>query len=98
MDLETQIQSLIISFVYGMYISLTFNLLYKYLYINIKILKITLDIAYVFINVFIYFYLLLNINNGNVHPYFVGLLILGFITGNKKTKLIRKNKIVIKKI
>ena len=29
MDLETQIQSLIISFVFGMYLSLIFNLIYK---------------------------------------------------------------------
>ena len=96
MNLEIQIQSLITSFVYGLFISFTYNLLYKYLYINIKILKIILDIAYVLINTFIYYFLLLNINNGNVHPYFIGLLILGFIIGNKKVKSKRKKPIILK--
>lgn len=86
MNLETQIQSLIVSFVYGLFISLTYNILYKYLYTYGKITKIVLDITYVILITLIYFFILLKINNGNVHPYFIGTLILGFIIGNKKTK------------
>ena len=89
MTLEIQIQSLFTSFVYGLFLSFTFNILYKYLYINKKILKTIITILYTLTIVLIYFNILLIINNGIVHPYFIIMLIIGFITGNKKTKYIR---------
>lgn len=89
MDLETQIQSLISSFVYGMYLSLTYNLLYRYLYSNHIVVKIIMNSAYTIINVLVYFIMLRLINEGIVHPYFLISLLIGFITGNKTTKKIR---------
>ena len=89
MTLEIQIQSLLTSFVYGLFLSFTFNILYKYLYHNKKILRIVIDILYTLTFTIIYFSILIMINNGIVHPYFLIMLIMGFITGNKKTKNIR---------
>lgn len=89
MNLELQIQSLISSFVYGMYLSLTYNLLYKYLYANINVVKIITNALYTIINVIIYFLLLQFINEGIVHPYFLICLLIGFIIGNRTTRKIR---------
>lgn len=89
MDLEIQIQSLIVSYIYGLFFSLTYNLLFFILYHNNKYLRILFDLLYIFILFTLYFYILLVINKGIVHIYFVILLVLGFITGNYKTKKIR---------
>lgn len=89
MDLEIQLQSLITSLIYGMYLSLIYNILYKYLYSNNIFIKITWNIMFSVIHALIYFQFMKLINEGIIHIYFIVLLIIGFIIGNKKTKLIR---------
>ena len=93
MDLETQIQSLISSFIYGMYLSLIYNLSYKYLYSKNIIIKILTNFIYMIVNVITYFTILKLINEGIVHPYFLISLLMGFLVGNKTTKKIRTKKV-----
>ena len=89
MTLETQIQSIFVSFIYGMFSSLIYNFIYQVLYCNNNLLKIITNLLYSLIVFSLFFYLLYLINYGSVHIYFVLLFILGFIIGNKKTKKIR---------
>lgn len=89
MNLEIQIQSLVSSLVYGMYLSLLYNLMYKYLYNNNFFIKIIFNIIYVAINSLLYFFILILISEGNIHIYFIIMLAIGFILGNRKTKKIR---------
>lgn len=89
MDLETQIQSLITSFVYGMYLSLAYNIVYKYLYSDKILIKIIANLIFTITHSIIYFIFMKLINEGIIHVYFVILLIIGFIIGNKKTKSVR---------
>ncbi len=97
MNLETQIQSLISSFVYGLYLSLIYNIFYKYLYHKKIIIKVISNFLFTIINVSAYFFILMLINKGSIHIYFLISLIGGFLVGNKTTKKIR-TKVVDKKI
>lgn len=90
MNLEIQIQSLIVSFIYGMFSSLIYNFIYPVLYSKNKVIKIITNLLYSFLIYSLFFNLLYLINNGVVHIYFVLLFIMGFIIGNMKTKKIRK--------
>lgn len=89
MVLELQIQSLIVSFVYGMFMGLVYNISYFALNNKRILVSILLSFLYFLILFSIYFVLLFIINSGIVHIYFVELLILGFVIGNKQTKKIR---------
>jgi len=89
MILEIQIQSLLSSFIFGMFFSLTYNILYKYLYACNLIMKIFNDIVYVMVNLVFYFIMLKLINNGIIHPYFLISALIGFFIGNKNTKKVR---------
>ena len=64
MNLLTQIQVLSYSFLFGLYFSFTFNLLYKVLFTKYLILNIITNLIYFLGNSFLYFYLLYKINNG----------------------------------
>jgi len=90
MNLEIQIQSLIFSFVFGIFFALEFNLIYRYLFSIVSFIKIIINIVFVNINAIVYFYLLYIINGGIIHLYFIIMLVLGFVMGNKKTRKIRK--------
>lgn len=92
MNLEIQIQSLIFSFVFGLYFSLLFNLFYKFLFKDKKIYTLLINLIFVLMNIILYFILLKVINNGILHMYFIGLLFLGFIIGNRQTRKLRKYK------
>jgi len=89
MTLEVQIQSIVYSCVFGMTISLFFNLLYKYLFHNKKIIKFISTELFIIISLIIYFTILRKINYGIVTYYFIIMIIIGFLIGNRKTKLIR---------
>ena len=91
MNLETQIQSIIISFVYGLFISGLYNLLYFALYNNNKIIKVLSCVLFNISLTVLFFYIMYLINYGIIHPYFVILLVVGFVLGNFKTKNIRIN-------
>ncbi len=92
MLLETQIQSMIYSFVYGLFFSFLLNLNYRILFSSKKIIQILGNLFFIIDNVFLYFILLRYINNGMLHTYFLILLILGFYIGNFTTKKIRYKK------
>ena len=94
MNLEIQIQSLFVSFVYGLFVSLLFNLLYYLLFYKRKIICIICDLIFNISLFSLFFYIMYLINNANIHPYFLGLLITGFFVGNhnlKKLRIIVKN-------
>lgn len=93
MGLETQIQSLVFSFVFGLFLSLMFNVFYKYLFKPKLPIKIITNLIFVSINALIYFFLLKIINDGILHSYFLISLLMGFVLGNLKTKVIRKYKL-----
>lgn len=90
MILEIQIQSLIVSFVYGMFISLLYNQFYFLLYNDKKILLIISDLFFCISLSLLYFFIMYKINYANIHPYFIGMLLIGFLIGNRKTKIIRR--------
>jgi len=95
MDLEIQIQSLIFSLVFGMFFALMFNILYKQLFCGTTIIKIISNGLFVIGSVILYFCILKIINNGIIHPYFLIMIFIGFVLGNKKTRVIRKIKLEI---
>lgn len=90
MNLEIQIQSLIFSLVFGMFFSLMFNLFYKRLFCGKLILRVVTNLIFITINTLLYFEILRMINNGIIHLYFIIAMIIGFVLGNVKTKVIRK--------
>lgn len=95
MVLEIQIQSLIFSFVFGLFFSLVYNLIYKHLYSGRLIFRVFINLIFVITNIIIYFIFLKIMNNGIIHTYFLIMLIIGFIVGNIKTRVIRKYKLEV---
>lgn len=93
MNLEIQIQSLIFSLVFGMFFAFMFNIFYKQLFFGKTMFKIISNVFFVMVNVVLYFCFLRMINEGIIHPYFVIMLLIGFIIGNQKTRVIRKIKL-----
>ena len=89
MNLETQIQSLVVSFVYGMFSSLLYNIFYFCLYMNNKIIRVIINILFSITIFSLFFFLMLIINKASYHPYFILLYLTGFLIGNKKLKVIR---------
>lgn len=89
MALEIQIQSMIYSFVYGLFFSFLLNLNYRLLFSSNKVIQIVFNLFFIIDNVFLYFILLRYINQGIVHVYFILLIGLGFLVGNQTTKKIR---------
>ena len=83
MTLITQIQSLSMSFMYGIFFSLMFNIMYKFLFTKNVIINIITNLLFVFAIFSLYFYFLYIINGGIVHIYFVVVLILGFLIYNR---------------
>jgi len=90
MSLEVQIQSLIYSFVFGVFFSYTVNLNYRYLFSSKKVFKIIMNLLFVLVHVLLYFILLRKINSGVLHIYFLLMIIFGFLFGNYYSRKIRK--------
>jgi len=93
MGLELQIQTIIFSFVYGMFFSLLYNLFYRYLFCGKVVMRIIKDFIFVIAIFSLFFAGLKIINGGIIHLYFIIMLLIGFIVGNKKTKKTRKYKL-----
>ncbi len=89
-NLEIQIQSLLISFVYGMFIAFLYNYHYKFIYYKKKWLRFPFSLVFCLDATLLFFILMLKINYGLIHLYFILSAILGFILGNLKTKSIRR--------
>lgn len=90
MSLEVQIQSLIYSFVFGIFFSYTMNLNYRYLFSSTKLIRIIINLLFVLVHVLFYFILLKMINSGVLHIYFLIVFILGFCFGNYYSKKLRR--------
>lgn len=83
MNSYVQVISLLVSFIYGIvfYILSKFN---KYIISNKNnIVKLLVTTVYVVDMVIIYIFIMYEINFGNIHPYFIISLILGFVLSIK---------------
>lgn len=89
MELYIQIQTITISFVYGMLISYVLKLHYKYFFESRLWYKILISLLFTFDNTILYFLILRLINNAVFHLYFILFLILGVVFGYN---LIKKRK------
>ena len=89
MTLLVQIQSLTFNFLYGIFSSFMFNLLYHLLFTNSMVLNIITNLFFLFSLIFLYFYFLFQINFGIIHIYYFLLFGLGFFCYNFLFKKIR---------
>lgn len=78
MKLIIQIQSIAVSFIFGIIFSLLYNLLYYLLFTKYKLINIITNMFFSLVMFGIYFILLYHINNGIFHCYFIGVFILSF--------------------
>ena len=83
MSLLVQIQSFSISFLYGIFLSFMFNLLYNFLFTKYLVINIINNLFFSFVAFGIYFFLLYLVNNGIVHIYFLITLFISFYLYNK---------------
>ena len=81
MTLNIQLQSLIVSFVYGIVLAYILKLQYKYFFYSKLLYKITITALFVFDNTLLYFLLLRIINKGIFHIYFILIMIVGYVFG-----------------
>lgn len=86
MELSIQLQVLTVSFVYGIFFSYLLKMQYKFLFESKLFYKIILTVFFVFDNCLLYFLILKLINHGIFHPYFLLLLIIGYLFGNYLVK------------
>ena len=81
MRLGIQIKTLIVSFMYGIFISYMIKINYKYLFAKKKILKIIVSTLFI-LDVFLGYFLILKItNNGIFHLYFLIVGLIGYVLG-----------------
>ncbi|NLA33725.1 MAG: hypothetical protein GX861_02530 [Tenericutes bacterium] len=92
MSLTIQIQSLIFSFVYGLFFATIFRLFSKYFNTQIKYINIIIIFSFVLFNALLYFFCLSIVNNGIVHFYFLLTVLLGFLIENKVNDYLKKYK------
>src|SRR5574344_1933701 len=94
-ELNIQINSIILSLIYGIYLYKIIQFIKKILYSKNKFIKILSTILFVLINTIAYYFLLKKTNNMIIHPYFIISIILGIIMSNilyvKLIKLIVKH-------
>ena len=95
MALSIQINSLLFSFVFGIFFSLFLNINHKIIYNTKIIIKLIGTSLVISISILMYFIILLNINNATFHPYELIMIILGFIMENiiqkyLKSKLMKR--------
>ncbi len=88
MALSLQINSLLYCFLYGLFFSLGYNLNYKIMKDAKMLFKILVDFVFVLNNILLFYIILLKINFGVIHPYFIMMLAIGFIVGNKHYYLV----------
>lgn len=79
MNIKTQLITILISFLFGIFFSLQLSINYKFIYSNKKIYKIIFTFLIVLVNTLLYFILLKKFNNGILHVYGIICIIIGFI-------------------
>lgn len=96
MSLDTQILTVIISFLYGIFFSITMNFSHKIIYNSKIIIKTLFTFIFVFIHSLVYFNILLRINYGIIHIYGILAIIIGFtlheFIKNKVVKIYKRHK------
>ena len=90
MNLIIQIQSLLVSLVFGICFSYLLRMQYKYLFESKLYIKISLTFLLVLDCFLLYFLVLRLINNGIFNYYFGIMLVIGYILGYKLIKIDRK--------
>ncbi len=85
--LEYQLKALLFSFFFGMFFSLALNINYNIIYKGKMRYRIITNIMFVFNMVLIYFLVMKKICNAIIHPYFVLMVIIGFMIFNNNFKL-----------
>ena len=78
-NLSMQLKSIVFSFLYGILISLLFNINYFLLFHRKKIVKIFFSTIFVISFCLVYFYLLEYINYGYIHLYLLISFLVGFL-------------------
>ena len=96
MDLNTQILSIIFSFIYGIIVSYLYNLNYNFIYNTSILYKIVINILFCINLGLIYFLLIKVINYGVIHIYFIFSFLAGFLIFVNRYKFLR-NFIKVKK-
>ena len=89
MNLDTQILSILFSFIYGVIVSYLYNLNYNFIYYNSYLYRISINILFCTDLALIYFILIKIINNGIIHIYFIISFLCGFILFSKRYKILR---------
>ena len=90
MDLIIQIQSLLVSLVFGICFSYLVRMQYKYLFESKLYIRISLTFLLVLDCFLLYFLVLRIINDGIFNYYFGIMLVIGYILGYKLIKIDRK--------
>lgn len=89
MSLDTQVLSLLFSFIYGVVFSYLFNLNYNFIYNTSILYKIVINILFCVNGALLYFLLIKVINFGVIHIYFLFSFLLGFSLFVSKYKFMR---------
>ncbi len=99
MNLNMQINTLLASFLYGIFFSRMLDINYRFIYNSKKIYRIVISFLFIILNVLIYFIILLHVNNGILHNYGILAVVLGVLFDhfivNKTAKNVYK---IIKKM
>ena len=91
-DLSIQIKSILVSFLFGMFLKLIISMNYKFLFYTKGIIKVLGNLFFVIDLVFIYFLILRYVNNGIMHYYFIIFIVLGFLLMCKIQLIFKKFK------
>ena len=79
MNLNIQVLSLVVSFLYGLFLYLILEINYRFFVTSSILFKIIFSFLFVFVNTLLYFIILLYINNGYVHIYFIIFIMIGYL-------------------
>ena len=90
MDLNIQLVTLLISFLYGIFFSICLDINYHFFRSGDKWYKILLSFVFIIVNVLLYFILLKKFNNGILHMYGVFAIIIGVLLEHFITKTINR--------
>lgn len=89
-NLTLQIKTLLFSFCFGIFFAIMVNINLKFILSSNKFTKLIFTFLFVTINVLIYFIAIKKINDAYIHPYFILMIIVGYIVEIFIQKLIVK--------
>lgn len=88
MNLQVQINTLIFSFLYGIFFEITFHVTTPVIYHKINSIRYLGTFIFIILHVISYFLILQKINHGVVHVYSIFCLIIGYIASYNLKKYI----------